>query len=240
MKKDEELSFISDGRLMELVSVVVGVMEKARANVDESIFKNGVDAFSAIFGAIGNKINLSDWLEQERVIKSQKTLQNSIGIFHQSILGSVNGWEDLGTGQIVDIKNEKRKIFAEIKNKHNTTKGNHKVAIYDDFKEKLRKPEYEGYVGYYVEIIPKNGQRYDKPFTPSDNRKGKKRPVNKKIRVIDGYSFYELATGEKDALIKLYRHLPSIICVVAQSCPEYVREDPLFEELFYRAYQQEV
>jgi hypothetical protein len=43
-------------------------------------------------------IPLSSWVRQEKVRQSQKTLQNCIGNFHQSIIASFDGWEDLGTG----------------------------------------------------------------------------------------------------------------------------------------------
>lgn len=239
MNKRKELSFISDDKLIDIISRIVYVMENSKTEIEKKIFTNGIDVFSAMFDAFGQKINLSQWLKQECSIKSQKTLQNHIGLFHQAVLGSMENWEDLGTGNIVDIRNKKKKIFAEIKNKYNTTKGNHKTAIYDDFKSSLSKKEYEGYTGYYIEIIPKNCKRYNMPFVPSDNKTSSRRQVRENIRRIDGYSFYELASGEKDALIRLYRHLPELIGWVMQISPEYVSGDPLFEELFYKAYQQE-
>ena len=78
--------------------------------------------------------------------------------------GSIPGWKNLGTGGGLDILNKRKKIIAEIKNKHNTTKGNHKIEIYDAIKAKLKLVEYSGYTGYLVEIIPKGKKKYDKPF----------------------------------------------------------------------------
>ena len=34
----------------------------------------------------------------------QKSFANAIGEFHQNIIGHINGWENLGRGQIVDLK----------------------------------------------------------------------------------------------------------------------------------------
>ena len=56
-------------------------------------------------------------------------------------------------GGVVDIICENKKIVAEIKNKHNTTKGNHKKSIYDDLLSVLER--YEGYTGYYVDFTQK-------------------------------------------------------------------------------------
>ena len=43
-------------------------------------------------------------------------------------------------------------IIADIKNKFNTTKGNHKVNIYDDLDKILNSPEFKEYAGYYIEL----------------------------------------------------------------------------------------
>jgi hypothetical protein len=61
-----------------------------------------------------------------------------------------------------------------------------------------------------VEIVP-NKARYDKPFTPSRNKDATRCISKEDIRVIDGYSFYALATGEADAL----RNLANAIIGVA-------------------------
>lgn len=103
------------------------------------------------------------------------------------------------------------KIIAEIKNKFNTTKGNHKVEIYDAIKSKLNTKEYANFIGYYVEIIPQGKNKYDKPFVPSDNKTKKRRPVNKNIKVIDGVSFYALAAGRKHALQELFEAISHIL-----------------------------
>lgn len=164
----------------------------------------------------------------------QKTLQNEIGIFHQKLLGSLNNWESLGTGKVVDLVNRKDKIIAEVKNKFNTTKGNHKMEIYDDL-EFLLNGEYKGFTAYYVAILTK--KRFNNPFTPSDNKLKQRRAINENIREIDGASFYELATGEKDAIQKLYNILPSIISEIVNNNPDKITRDPLFEELFSKAFK---
>jgi len=138
-------------------------------------------------------------------------MQNAIGDFHQEVLGSVHGWKNLGVGGGLDVENEEKNIIAEIKNKFNTTKGNHKVEIYDAIKSKLKMPKYAGYVGYYVEVIPRSKKKYNKPFTPPDNKTKKRRPVKNIIRVIDGVSFYEMATGRKNALQELFEVLPKVL-----------------------------
>ena len=176
---------------------------------------------------------LEEWMEQEKSRQIQKTLQNSLGEFHQGILGAADGWENLGTGHVFDILNKQKKIIAEIKNKYNTTKGNHKIAIYDDLVAQLNS-QYKGFMSYYVEIIPAKKGAYNKPFTPSDNKTKKRRPINKSIRVIDGKSFYALATGDENALRKVYEVLPRVISDILGG--EKDKQEKSFMELFDRAY----
>lgn len=233
--KKQLLPFISNESLYSQVERVIDLTKGTLTKKEKKFYKNSVDPFSALFDALWQDISLTEWLQQEKSRQNQKTLQNALGDFHQEILGSFNGWKSLGRGDIIDLKNDTKKIIAEVKNKHNTTKGNHKVAVYDDLKREL-KVNYEGYTAYYVEIIPKNKKIYDKPFTPPDNRTHKRRPKNKSIRVIDGKSFYALATGDVDALKKFYNVLPQAIADLLDRKPHVVKGDPSFESLFDRVY----
>ena len=231
------LSFMSYKDLISAVDKVLAVMEKANADAEKKLYKNVVDPFSAIFDGVFQGLDLRDWLKLERTRQIQKSMQNSIGNFHQDIIGSIKDWENLSTGGFLDVRNKNRKIVAEIKNKYNTTKGDHKVKIYENIYYHLKEPENEGYTGYYVEIIPKGKKTYDKPFTPSDNQTHYKRAPNEKIRQIDGKSFYEMAAGYPNALKDLYLVLPKIICqrlskeVDEKVCKEY------FTDLFNKVYE---
>lgn len=234
-----KLPYIPDDVLFREVKKVLDI---ARTAVDEAEIKlhnNVIDPFSAVFDSLRQMMTLSDWLEQEKARQIQKTMQNALGDFHQAIIGNITGWEDLGVGHVADVKSDRQKIVAEVKNKYNTTKGNHKKVIYDDLLN-LITSSYDGYTGYYVEIIPKSKRPYDKPFTPSDNETKQRRPLNQKIRVIDGRSFYKIATGSPDALKQLYQVLPIIVSEIMGTDPERIVQDPLYVELFKRAYPPEV
>jgi hypothetical protein len=148
-------------------------------------------------------------MNQEKARQTQKTMQNAVGEYHQDILGSLPCWENLYVGHGLDVVNSDLKIIAEIKNKYNTTKGNHLVKLYDDMKHTLKVNQYQGYTGYYVEVISKGRKKYNKSFVPSE--KGKRRPDRNQIRVIDGVSFYDLATGRENALQELFEILPQVI-----------------------------
>lgn len=204
--------------------------------IEKDINKNMLDPFSAIIEASKEKITLDQWLVQEKIRQDNKSFQNAIGLFHQQVLGKIGGWTNLGTGHVVDIICEKRKIIAEIKNKFNTTKGNHKIAIYDDL-DTLLKTKYIKYTGYYVAIITK--KRINSPFQPPDNKTKLKRPKNESIREIDGKSFYELVTDDKLAINKLYNAIPLVISEITKFDGTLeILKNPLFNELFNKAFNK--
>lgn len=200
---------------LKIKSVLKPIVVKTyKAKEEEAdLFSNTLDCFSCTIDALIQGITIEAWMEQEKARQSQKTLQNAIGDFHQKVLGTLDGVVDLQTGGIIDLEAKEKKIVAEVKNKWNTTKGNHKPNIYDDLEKVLRNYASD-FVAYYVEILPKNGKRYNLPFCPSDNTTKVKRPTNERIRVIDGYSFYALMTGDEHALRKLYLKLPVIVCEI--------------------------
>ncbi|MCB9435193.1 MAG: Eco47II family restriction endonuclease [Ardenticatenaceae bacterium] len=207
------VSFVPDNVLEAEVMHLIAVARQAKMRSKEKFGKNVIDPFAAIFEIAGFGIDHSAWFESEMTRQAQKTLQNHIGTFHQNVLGAVFGWHNLGTGSVVDLVNSEQKIIAEVKNKYNTISGGKLAELYGTL-ERLVMPkasDYKDYTAYYVSVIPKKPERYERPFTPSDKEKGARCPSNALIREIDGNSFYELVTGTPDALQSLYDVLPDVI-----------------------------
>lgn len=227
------LPFVSDNDLFQAVQKVIDDFGTAHTKIEDDIWRNVVDPFSAVFDATLHGMPLTEWMDHEKRRQVQKSLQNTVGNFHQQILAAIPGWEEMES--VLDIRNNSVRIIAEVKNKFNTTKGNHKVAIYDDI-DLLLSSYYIGFTGYYVEIIPSNRDGYDKPFTPSDNTTHTRRQENPLIRVIDGRRFYEKASGYPNALSTLYEVLPYVVSDICGTDASRISEDALFEELFRRAY----
>tara|TARA_B100000963_G_scaffold358992_1_gene385054 strand:+ start:3449 stop:4147 length:699 start_codon:yes stop_codon:yes gene_type:complete len=198
--------------------------------IQTDIHKNVIDPFSSLFEAAVNSYTYDSWINAEVMRQKQKTLTNKIGHLHEELLACIIGVENLAKGLVVDILCEQKSIIAEVKNKFNTTKGNHKKEIYDDL-SKLIDEKYHGFTGYYVEIIPKNPVRYNKQFTPSDNTTKSNRKGRDDIRIIDGYSFYSLLTGDENALFKIHQF-------VIKKLSEKMNLESIykFEELFNKAY----
>lgn len=212
------LKWIADKDLEDEVSKILFAANTGILKATSEFDNNVIDPFSIVFEMAGFGIDtVNQWEINEKSRKAQKTLSNSFGTFHQGILGHVEGWIDLGTGNSADILCEERKILAEVKNKFNTVKGSEQIAVFNHL-ESLIMPivsKYHGYTAYYVEIVPrpkgKKPQVYDIPFTPSDSKTKTKKAANPKIRKIDGKSIYELVTGDPNALVDLYNILPAVI-----------------------------
>jgi len=230
-----KLTWISDQDLFKAVSDLLAVAGTAKTQAIQEFGKNVVDPFAALFEISGFEINYSEWVISERARQSQKTLQNSIGVFHQVILGSCAGWQNMGIGNSIDLLNQGKKIIAEVKNKHNTITGG-QLSVYYEHLENLVMPNasvYKGYTVYYVAIIPKKPVRFDIEFTPSDRQTSSKKSKNGQIRHIDGASFYELVTGEQNALEELYDVLPSVIKVITGNDVQDIAD---LKTLFKKAY----
>lgn len=235
------MSVFNRDKVKAILKPIVESTYKAQ-QTEKDIYSNTLDCFSAVIDSSVRGVTLEEWKESEKQRQAQKTLQNKIGDFHQRVLGTLDGVNDLGTGGIVDLVSSDHKIVAEIKNKWNTTKGNHKKTIYDDLESVLDDEKKEGYVGYYVEMLPRNGQDYNKPFTPPDNTSGTGRESRDDIRVIDGKTFYTKLTGDENALEELYSLVPELTAEILEESFKVkrdvadVKDNKIFPELYNKIF----
>lgn len=207
------VKFLDDATLVAEVSHLLTVAEEALEAKRKEFGKNVIDPFAAMFEMAGFGLDHAGWVRAELMRQAQKTLQNHVGEFHQNILGAVKGWENMHTGSVVDLVSDEHKVVAEVKNKHNTLSGGKRSDQYSNL-EKLVMPKasrYHDYTSYFVTIIPRSPERFDRFFTPSEKETGANCPENALIREVDGASFYQIVTGEKDALAQLFDILPKVI-----------------------------
>lgn len=206
------LEYVSDENLIREVRYLLDKAVKKRQDAEKSFNKNVIDPFGALFEASDFNSH-EEWRNSEMARQCQKTIQNHVGTFHQRVLGYVDGWENLGTGDIVDLINREKKIIAELKNKFNTVTGGSLSSVYRSLDDQVspKHSQFKGFTAYFVNIIPKKPIRYDVPFTPSNKDTGVKCPENPLIRIIDGASFYHIVTERVDALKELHKALPKVI-----------------------------
>jgi hypothetical protein len=154
-----------------------------------------------------------------------KSINNSIGTFHEQILGGIKGYE-AGNMSGYDVKAKDNTLFADIKNKHNTMNSSSAEALF----QKLARyaDDYKKAKCYWVQILAKssfcelwrgdiNGREYG----------------HSRVYKISGDQFYALLSGEKDALFQLYRVLPIAIQDYLKSIEEQLEavENSALEEI---------
>ncbi len=151
---------------------------------------NVVDPFQSLVVASTFEVKSVDHFESLQAINSSlRGISNALGHFHQTILGAVPGWINHDAGY--DLECKKRRLIAEVKNKHNTMNSNNRSKVEDDLRTAIKQKPTRDWTAYLVIVVPKKPNRYQKS-------------IGANMYEIDGASFYELATGYSDALHQLF------------------------------------
>ena len=109
----------------------VRAYEKAKSNVTKkNFYSNKVDTIKLTFDAQFNGIDQESLIQAEVLRQIDKSINNSIGTFHEEILGGIEGFER-GNLSGFDIRAKDDTLFADIKNKHNTPTHDCAVAFND-------------------------------------------------------------------------------------------------------------
>ena len=183
------LDWISDEDLERAIRQIREQAVNSYAQAGKRMVDNVIDPFSAaIIASTVGPNTVTDLISIQQMSSALRGMSNSLGYFHQSVLGSVAGWINHDTGY--DLENHNQRIIAEVKNKHNTLSGGKIASTVQDL-EKWVQAKGRDWIAYLVIVIPKRPERY---------RKQKSRRVYE----IDGASFYEMVTGSETALQDLF------------------------------------
>ncbi len=199
--KNKYVNFISDEHFLDCVANLHSAYIKAKNNLTKkSFYSNKVDTIKLTFDSKFNNIDEESLIKGEVLRQIDKSINNSIGTFHENILGGINGYE-AGKLSGYDIKAKDDTLFADIKNKHNTMNSSaaealfQKLARYADSHKKAK--------CYWVQILAKSsfcelwqGEINGKEYSHS------------RVYKISGDKFYALLSDQEDALYQLYKKLP--------------------------------
>ena len=106
------VNFISDKHLLTCVENLHKSYLKAKNNISKkSFYTNKVDTIKLTFDAKFNSINEDDLIQSEILRQIDKSKNNSIGTFHEQILGGIKGFE-VGNLSGFDIKASDDTLFA--------------------------------------------------------------------------------------------------------------------------------
>ncbi len=196
--------FITDEHFLLCVQNLHKSYIKAKNNITKQHFySNKVDTIKLTFDAKFNGIDEESLIQSEILRQIDKSINNSIGTFHEQILGGIKGFE-IGNSSGFDIKAEDGSLYADIKNKHNTMNSSSAESLF----QKLKKfgDENKKAKCYWVQILAKGS--FNELWKSNINGK---EYSHSKVYKISGDQFYYLLTGQEDALFQLYRILPKVI-----------------------------
>lgn len=198
------VDFVSDEHLLNCVANLHKAYLKAKNNITKkSFYSNKVDTIKLTFDAKFNAIDEETLIQSEILRQIDKSINNSIGTFHEQVLGGISGFE-MGNLSGFDIKATDDTLFADIKNKHNTMNSSsaeslfQKLARYADTYKKAN--------CYWVQILAKSS--FNEKWISEINGK---EYSHSRVFKISGDQFYALLSGKKDALFQLYKALPIAI-----------------------------
>lgn len=220
------VNFISDEHLLLCIGNLYKSYVRAKNRVSKkSFYTNKIDTFKLTFDAKFNNINEDNLIQSEIMRQIDKSINNSIGTFHEQILGGIEGFE-IGNLSGFDIKANNDTLFADIKNKHNTMNSSSAEALF----QKLARyaDDYKNAKCYWVQILAKNSF--------SEHWKGDingKEYSHSRVFKISGDQFYALLSGQEDAFFQLYKALPIAISDYLKSTQseQGVKENSALEEI---------
>ncbi len=224
--KNKYINFISDEHLLTCIRNLHNAYLKAKNNITKkNFYSNKVDTIKLTFDSKFNDIDEEKLIQSEILRQIDKSINNSIGTFHEQILGGINGFES-GNLSGYDIKATDNTLFADIKNKHNTMNSSAAEALFQKLKRYA--DDYKQAKCYWVQILAKgsfcelwsgdiNGKEYS----------------HSRVYKISGDQFYALLSGKQDAMFQLYKTLPIAIKDYLKSAEktEEIAENSALEEI---------
>lgn len=211
--KNKYVNFISDEHLLTCIENLHNAYLKAKNNITKkNFYSNKVDTIKLTFDSKFNDIDEEKLIQSEILRQIDKSINNSIGTFHEQILGGIKGFE-AGNLSGYDIKATDNTLFADIKNKHNTMNSSAAEALFQKLKRYA--DDYKQAKCYWVQILAKgsfcelwsgdiNGKEYS----------------HSRVYKISGDQFYALLSGQQDAMFQLYKALPIAIKDYLKSAEE--------------------
>lgn len=224
--KNRYVNFISDDHLLECIGNLHKSYLKAKNNISKKTFyKNKVDTVKLTFDARLNNIDEESLIQAEILRQIDKSINNSIGTFHEQVLGGIKGFE-VGILSGYDVKAVDNSLFADVKNKHNTMNSKSAEALFqtlaryadDNKKSKC----------YCVQILAKKS--FCNLWAGIINHK---EYSHSRVYKISGDQFYALLSGQDDAMFQLYKALPTAINDYLKSADqnEEIAENSALDEI---------
>ena len=221
------LDFISKKDLKEHIKNTITTYEKTLDGIDLTKFNsNIVDPIKMVFDSKVYRKDFEEVIKDKLVRQRDKTNSNAIGYFHQNMFKYIKNCEVPSEGfDVIYTENDGKKIYVEMKNKHNTMNSSSSQKTYMKMQNKIVNES--NAICFLVEAIAKHSQNITWKVTVDGNQL-----ENDRIRRVSIDKFYEIVTGEPDAFLKICMILPDLIDeIISEHRELQVGTDTVIDEL---------
>jgi hypothetical protein len=199
--KNKYVDFVSDEHFLNCVANLHQAYLKAKNNITKkNFYSNKVDTIKLTFDSKFNEIDEESLIQAEILRQIDKSINNSIGTFHEQIVGGIKGFE-IGKMSGFDIKAEDDSLFALFL--FNELPRNFYDAIFEKLANQAK--------------IFKNSNCYLVDFTLENNCSEKwiistdeSSVSHKRVFKISAHRFYSLLANEENALPHLIEKIEVI------------------------------
>lgn len=192
----------------------------------QSFNDNIIDPIKLTFDSKVYKKTIEEVIENELLRQRDKTNTNAIGYFHQNLFKYIANCEVPNIGfDVIYTRPNGSKVYAEIKNKHNTMNSSSSQKTFLKMITQLLNDN--NCDCYLVEIIAKKSQNIIWNVSLDY-----KKVSNEHIKRVSIDKFYEEVTKDKEAFYKICKQLPNIIEeILVENENLNIEEDTVISEL---------
>lgn len=231
-----KLSFISE---KDVQLTIDKYREKLQSFDLKRFNKNIVDPIKLIFDKSVYRSSWEQIISNEIFRQRDKSNNNDIGYFHQTIFkyiehcrvlnnGEDGGWDVIfenTNGIIMPDGSRVSRVYVEMKNKHNTMNSASSGKTFIKIQNQLLQDD--DCECFLVKAIAKNSQNIKWEPKVDGQKMG-----HKYIRRVSLDQFYSLVTGQKDALYNMCMVLPEVINkAVSELDSSTIPNDTVFNEI---------
>jgi hypothetical protein len=165
----------------------------------------------AIMNVCSDKLITKDVYEDfELGRQTDKFISNSIGSINENIVALIPGARRVSSAQsaldvhIYDDSGKEVVALIEVKNRYNTMNAGGRVKVYQDMSElvTLKQSKYFNKTAILAIRIPSSVGVQN--YTPSNNRTGRRFPIDDRIKEMDFGTLMTLYTGDPFAYLRAY------------------------------------
>lgn len=196
--KNKYVNFISDEHLLDCIGNLHKAYLKAKNNINKkNFYSNKVDTIKLTFDSKFNNIDEESLIQSEILRQIDKSINNSIGTFHEQILGGIKGYE-VGNLSGFDIKAEDDTLFALFS--FNKIPENLEECFFDKLAKQAK--IFKNSSCYFVDFSTTNS--FSEKWIIGNSEYA---TSHKRVFKISADKFYELLSGHKNAIDQLYNNL---------------------------------